>query len=167
MAMHGNGSEAYDLSLFEERPAKLVALEPNKKVLARQHRRTRLQTAISTTLILMVASVVIAVVGLAIFTRARITEVNDRIISQQEELKILESETIRLNNELAGRMSAEQVDDYAAQSGMQKMESYQIRYISVEDGDKIEVPDEGEKGFLEKIGDAVNGFFDWVAYLFR
>ncbi len=161
------GSEAYDLSLFEEKPARLVALKPSPKVQKQQKRRSRLHAFLNTVVVMAVSALVISFVGMMIYSRARITEINDSIIQKQEELKIIESETVRLTNELAARTSAEQVDGYAAENGMKKIESYQIRYISVGGGDKVEVPDSGDKSIFERIGDAVGDFFDWVTYLFK
>jgi cell division protein FtsL len=162
------GSEAYDLSLFEERPARsLRVVKPSRKALKEQRRRQRVQTVLNTAATLLVVTAICAVVGLMIFNRVRITEINDQIIQKQEELGILESETIRLSNELAAQTSAAEVDTYAAQNGMQKIEAYQLRYITVEAGDKPEVADNGEAGMFESIAAGVTDFFHWVAYLFE
>lgn len=162
------GSEAYDLSLFEERPARsLRVVKPSRKALKEQRRRQRVQTVLNTAATLLVVTAICAVVGLMIFNRVRITEINDQIIQKQEELGILESETIRLSNELAAQTSAAEVDTYAAQNGMQKIEAYQLRYITVEAGDKLEVADNGEAGMFESIAAGVTDFFHWVAYLFE
>ena len=47
-----NGSEAYDLSLFEPREPKLVALKPNKKAVKEARRRARIQSFLNTALTL-------------------------------------------------------------------------------------------------------------------
>ena len=102
-----------------------------------------------------------------IFNRVQITETNDQIIQMQEQLDILESENIRLENELAAQISAEQVDEYAAAHGMQKVDSYQVQYITVDAGDKLTVADDGEQGFFETIAAGISDFFHWVTYLFE
>lgn len=162
-----HGSEAYDLSLFEERPARLKAVKPTKKAVKEQRRRQRIQSVINTAVTMLVLTAVCAVVGLMIFDRVKITEINDQIIQKQEELDILESETIRLSNELASQTSAEQVDAYAAANGMQKIDSYQLQYITVDAGDKLTVADDGEQGFFETIAAGISDFFHWVTYLFE
>ena len=48
-----NGSEAYDLSLFEPREPKLVALKPNKKAVKEARRRARVQSFLNTALTLL------------------------------------------------------------------------------------------------------------------
>lgn len=162
------GSEAYDLSLFEERPARaLRVVKPSKKALKEQRRRQRWQTVINTVTTLLVATVVCAVIGLMIFNRVKITEINDQILQKQEELGILQSETIRLSNQLAAQTSAEQVDAYAAANGMQKIDVYQLRYITVEAGDKLEVADNDEMDFFESVAAGISDFCHWVTYLFE
>lgn len=162
------GSEAYDLSLFEERPAReLRVVKPSKQAVKEQRRRQRIQTVLNTAVTLLIAAMVCAVVGLMIFNRVKITEINDQIIQKQEELSILQSETIRLSNQLAAQTSAEQVDAYAAANGMQKIDAYQLRYITVDAGDRLEVADDGEKDFFESLAAGVTDFFHWVAYLFE
>lgn len=162
-----HGSEAYDLSLFEERPARLKVVKPSKKAVKEKRRRQRIQSVINTAVTMLVLTAVCAVVGLMIFDRVQITEINDQIIQKQEELDILESETIRLSNELASQTSAEQVDAYAAANGMQKIDSYQVQYITVDAGDKLTVADDGEQGFFETIAAGISDFFHWVTYLFE
>lgn len=162
------GTEAYDLSLFEERPARsLRVVKPSRKALQEKRRRQRIQTLLNTAITLLMVTAIGAVVGLMIFNRVQITEINDQIIQKQEELGILESESIRLSNQLAAQISAEQVDAYAAENGMQKIDAYQLRYITVEAGDKLEIADDGEKDFFESIAAGVTDFFHWVAYLFE
>ncbi len=163
-----HGSEAYDLSLFEEHPARsLKVVKPSKKEQKEQRRRQRRQSVLNVAVTMLVVTAVCAVVGLLIFNRVKITEINDQIIHQQEELEILESETIRLSNELAAQTSAEQVDAYAAANGMQKIDSYQLQYITVDAGDKLEMANSGEQGFFESIAAGITDFFHWVAYLFE
>ncbi|MBE6757040.1 MAG: hypothetical protein E7552_00625 [Ruminococcaceae bacterium] len=162
-----HGTEAYDLSLFEERPARLKVVKPSKKVQKAQRRAARVQSVVNVAVALLVTTAVCAVVALMIFDRVQITEINDEIIQKQETLDILESETIRLSNELAAQTSAEQVDSYAAANGMQKIDNYQLQYITVEAGDKLEVTNNGERGFFETVAAGIGDFFHWMKYLFE
>lgn len=162
-----HGTEAYDLSLFEERPARLEVVKPSKKQQKANRRAVRMQSILNVAVTLLVTTAVCAVVGVMIFDRVQITEINDEIIQKQETLDILESETIRLSNELAAQTSAEQVDAYASANGMQKIDNYQLQYITVEAGDKLEVANRGEEGFFETVAAGIGNFFHWVKYLFE
>jgi len=70
------------------------------------------------------------------------------------------SETSRLTNELSAKTSAESVDAFAKENGMEKIESHQIEYITVDGGDKIEVSDPAPDGIFETIGALIAGWFD-------
>ena len=159
MAMNPRGSEAYDLSLFEPKKAKIIPLQPNKKMQKAQKRQARLRKMVNAAVTLCVSAVVLSVVTLRIVTRVQLTELNTEIASRQAELEILISETKTLTNELAMKTSAQSVEDYIRENGMQKVESHQIQYLSVASGDEIEVADTKEVGWLEKLCAAVAGLF--------
>ena len=154
-----NGSEAYDLSLFEPQEPKLVALKPNKKAVKEARRRARVQSFLNTALTLLTAAAVVAVVGLLISSRVRLTELNSEKSRKEAELNQVISETKRLESELAARTSAKSVEEYAKANGMQKMEPGQIAYITVEDAGADAGEDGTEPGFWESVWDAIAGFF--------
>ena len=157
--MNPNGSEAYDLSLFEPREPKLVALKPNKKAVKEAKRRARIQSFLNTTLTLLTGAVVVAVVGLLISSRVRLTELNSEKSRKEAELNQLINETKRLESELAARTSAQSVEEYAKANGMQKMEPGQVAYITVEDAGGAAGGDEADPGFWESVWDTIAGFF--------
>lgn len=152
-------STAYDLSLFEASEPRLRAVKSPEKTAAmqaRKLRRDRRFRIITTGLIVVLMAVTLIMM---IVSRVQLTELNDQITAGQEELAILKSETSRLNNELSAKTSAESVDAYAKENGMEKVESYQIEYITVDGGDKIEVSDPAPDGIFETIGAAIAGWF--------
>lgn len=159
MASLPRGTEAYDLSLFESRKSNIVALKPNKKQQKEQRRRARFQAVLNAAVVMFLATAVVTVVGLMIAGRVRLTEMNTEINTLRNELNSLQSETITLKNELAAQTSAESVEAYVEANGMQKTENYQMRYISVESGDRIEKPQETEKTWYTALT-------DWVTELF-
>lgn len=162
------GSEAYDLSLFEERPAKVVQLKPNKKMQKAQQRKNAIQSFLNTMATLLVASSVIAIMGLMITSRVKLTEMDSMISQRQQQLVVLQSENTRLTDELASKTSTKNVDDYASNTlGMQKVEPSQIEYIQAASGDKTVLSDNQDKSVLETVGLAISKFFTQIAYLFH
>lgn len=167
MAVRPHGSEAYDLSLFEPKEDKIIELKPNKKLEKVQKRRVKLQSMLNS--------------RPDAFCRCHpgdgdrqhdyhpgaLTEQNKVISQKQQELEELKSEYKQLNAELAAKTSAQSVDAYAKENGMQKVESGQIQYITVDGGDKVELADDGAQSWWEKIGSAVTNFFAQLAYLFN
>lgn len=126
------GSQAYDLSLFESKKAKVTNIRPNKKQLKANRRRARLQALINAVTVLVTAAVVVGAMGLMIFSRVRLTEMNNTITGLEQELAILKSETKTLTHTLAAQTSAQSIEEYAISHGMQKLESSQIEYFTVE-----------------------------------
>jgi len=156
------GSEAYDLSLFEEKPAKLVALKPSKKAQQKARRRSRLQTFLNAVAVVAVASAVIYVVGMMVYSRVQINEICDQITRQQKVLTELQGETVWLSNQLQAGTSVKKIDEYAAEQNMYKLDPSQIVYISTYSGDKVEVI-EDSPSILDKIGEAIINFFQQFA----
>ena len=152
-------SNAYDLSMFEAAEPRLRAVKTPEKTDAmnnRKARRERRFRAVSTGIIVVLMAVTLVMM---IISRVQLTELNDQILEGQKELEILQSETSRLSNELSAKTSAQSVDEYAKENGMTKVESYQIEYITVDGGDKIEVTDPAPDGIFETIGAAIAGWF--------
>ena len=152
-----NGSRAYDLSLFEPKKAKVTSIRPNKKQEKANRRRARFQALLNTMAVLLTASVVVAALGMMIVSRVRLTEMNSTIAGLQKELAILESETKSLTHTLAAQTSTQSVEEYARSHGMQKIESYQIEYFTVEGETPSAEPEEPD--FWQSLWNRIAHFF--------
>ena len=156
--MASNEQAAYDLSLFETRKAKLVALKPNKKEIKSNSRRARLQAVFNVSAYVLIAVVVLAVIGAIITTNVRLTELNARIAESETYLAELKSEEVRLQSELAGKTSIVNVNEYAQESGMTLADGNQVCYITVSGSDTVTVSQENTNIF-STIWTAIRGFF--------
>lgn len=164
MAANHSGTEAYEMSLFEPKKAKIVELKQNKKQLQAQKRRARIQKILNAVVAAVISAMVIGVVGITLTSRAQLNEMNSLINEKQQELDSLQEEYKSLKADLDAKISPNAVMDYAENElGMQKIEPHQIQYITVEDGDKVEVNDTEDENVLQQIGAAISDFF---AYLF-
>lgn len=151
-------NEAYDLELFSPREPKLRALADNKKAARDKQRRNRRQSLMTTVFYLVLGVVLMAVIGYFITGRVRLTEMNKTLADSQAQLRVLQSERVRLEAELAAKTSAEQVDQYALENGMAPAESSQIYYISAADGDQVTVSKEALP-WLQRICQAITALF--------
>lgn len=140
------GSEAYDLSLFESKSAKIKAL-PSKKATKVDKRRARAQKLLNGLVTTLVAGGVLLVIAFMISSQVRLTEMNSNISKAQTELNEAISETKRLESELAAQTSAQSVEAYAESVGLRQVESGQIDYITVT---PAQTEGEAEDGLLEK-----------------
>lgn len=161
------GTEAYDLSLFEPRPAKIVDIKTNKKLQKAQKQKNAVQAFLDAAVKLCVATLIVASVGLMIGCRVKLTEMDTEISTRKQQLVVLQSEKARLTDELAGKTSTESVQQYAENVlGMQKIESNQIKYIPADSGDKVVAADTKDSSILDEISSSVDKFFNQLAYLF-
>lgn len=144
--MAAYGSEAYDLSLFESKSAKIKAL-PGKKTTKVERRRSRAQKMLNGLVTTLVAGGVLLVIAFMISSQVRLTEMNNNIGKAQTELNEAISETKRLESELAAQTSAQSVEAYAESVGLRQVESGQIDYITVT---PAQTAKDAEDGILEK-----------------
>ena len=154
--MARNTSEAYDLSLFETRTPQLRAVKTEEHEKSEQKKRhnVRSRRVVGRAFL---ALVFVALLAMMIISRVQLTEMNDQILDRQEQLAVLKSETSRLSNERSSKTSAQSIEEYAAENGMEKVGSYQIQYITVDGGDQIEVADPASGGLIDVIASWFGG----------
>ena len=150
-------NEAYDLTLFERREPRLVALKGNKKAAADKKKRVRRQAVMNVVVYLTLAVAIMGMIGYFITCNVRLTEMNKAISDRQTQLSTLQSEKVRLEAELAGKTSAGQIDRYALENGMLPVESSQIYYIA-ENGDDLVVMPQESQSWLHRIWLTLTGF---------
>ncbi len=153
-----NGEYAYDLSLFESKKAKLVALKPNKKEQKRNGRHEKLQSILNASAVVLIAVVALAVIGLRITFGVQLTELNSRISEAETRLSELQSEQVRLESELASKTSIANVNEYALENGMTLADSNQINYITVSGTDTVTVAADNT-GFFAAIWNSILQIF--------
>ena len=143
-----NQSAAYDLSLFERKKATITPLH-GKKVTKADKRRQKIQRLLNGAAVALVGALVLTIITLMIVSQIKLTEMNSLISKQQVLLTEQLSETKRLESERAAQTSAQSVEEYAEEHGMQTIESGQIDYITVDvPQEKVE---KQEKGFWDSV----------------
>ena len=149
---------AYDLELFSSRRPHLVEMKNNKKAEADTRRRTRRQSVLNLVVYLAVAAIAIALVGYFITCNVRLTEMNKELMDKQAHLSALQSETVRLQSEVAAKTSTDKVDAYVQETGMSPINSNQIYYIEAKAQDQVSLPDDNGN-CLEKAWNTVVDIF--------
>ena len=149
---------AYDLELFSSRRPHLVEMKNNKKAEADTRRRTRRQSVLNLVVYLAVAAIAIVLVGYFITCNVRLTEMNKELMDKQAHLSALQSETVRLQSEVAAKTSTDKVDAYVQETGMSPINSNQIYYIEAKAQDQVSLP-EDSGNWLEKAWNTVVDIF--------
>lgn len=149
---------AYDLSLFENKKAKLVALKPNKKELKSNSRRARLQAALNVSAYVLIALIALGIIGMLITSNVQLTELNSQIAESETRLAELKSEQVRLESALASQTSITNVNDFALENGMMMADSNQICYITVSGTDTVTVAS-GDTSFFASLWNSICQIF--------
>ena len=111
-------SRAYDLDLFQPRKPHLVELKNTKKATEDNRRRSRRQSVLNLIVYLAIAALAVVLVGYFITCNVQLTEMNKALSDKQSQLSALQSEAVRLKSEMAGKTSAEKVNAYVQENGL-------------------------------------------------
>ena len=130
---------------------KIQPEEPLKKVDGKksiqQKKRESKKARSKMAFIMIFAAVMLLAVSIHISIGAKSHELSRQIADVKAQIEVQKSENIRLSSELNSITSIGKIDDYATKIlGMNKIESYQIEYIELTDGDEVLYSSNG--GFL-------------------
>lgn len=148
MAAYASNAYDFDIEYFETAssaaPAKKQEKKkaaPLKKVAPRSREelnREEVRGLKKSVLVLSFVVVVFAMVALQISASAHRYELVRAIQYAESEIKIAQSENVRLNAELNGITGIAKIDSYATDVlGMTKVENYQIECIDLSEGDAV------------------------------
>lgn len=88
--------------------------------------------------ILAIACVVMLFMAMVIYSRVQLDEINREINQVESAMKIAQSDTVRLTNELNSIISINKVEDYALNNlGMVKVQDYQVVYVDLSGEDSV------------------------------
>ena len=150
-------SRAYDLDLFQPRKPHLVELKNTKKATEDNRRRSRRQSVLNLIVYLAIAALAVVLVGYFITCNVQLTEMNKALSDKQSQLSALQSEAVRLKSEMAGKTSAEKVNAYVQENGLNPINSNQIYYIEAKEQDQVSLANENDSWF-RKAWDALLDF---------
>lgn len=152
------GNAAYDLSKYENAAPKLTDGEKSKIVI----RKAKQKPAASAPKILITAVMAVLVLSLVVYPKVQQATVMSDINKLNDQVMILESENVRMQTAIESKSALKAVEDYAVDVlGMQKLDKSQIEYLSIENGNVIDIPEENENIFVKlKLS-----FEDFLEYL--
>lgn len=149
---------AYDLSSYEEYAERSMARENIK---ARRAVKTGQSVVAAPALVLLIIAAG-AMLSLCISSKADIAAVHSAIVSEEALVKTLEQENSSMVTRIEQKSSQKAVEDYAENIlGMQKLDSAQIEYVTLESGNKVEIS-EGNSNIFTKIKNSFNSFVEYL-----
>lgn len=152
------GNAAYDLSKYENAAPKLTDGEKSKIVV----RKAKSKPTASAPKILITAIMAVLVLSLVVYPKVQQATVMSDINKLNDQVMILESENVRMQTAIESKSALKAVEDYAVDVlGMQKLDKSQIEYLSIENGNVIDIPEENENFFVK----IKHSFEDFLEYL--
>lgn len=131
-------SLAYDFDMFmpkQNKQSNVVELPKKAKGHAKPTART---AAVFSPIRAMVIIAMVAAIAFTIYLRGEINAVSSQITKMEKQIEQAQSEHVTLEMELENRVSYKNLEQSAAELGMQKASKSQINYIVVNDTDSIE-----------------------------
>ena len=154
-----SSNNAYDISVFEDenlenqdlhKKNKVVKIPKKKIEQAKRRKRNPLKLTVS----FLFSAVVVAVVGMIIYSQVQLTELNQKISEAQETLENSQSEYTQMQMNVDAKYTTSIIEEYAQDKlGMTKANSSQKEFVDLSSGDKAKVVEKEDKSIFDTIVD--------------
>ena len=108
--------------------------------------------------IIVMAFAALVVLFCVVYGKVQVSDIYNKINSQKTELNVAESENARLKAELESYTSLRNIEEYAEEIGLKKLDKAQIWYVDIQQEDIVKIPEKDENFFV-KIKRSVRKFF--------
>lgn len=160
-----SSNNAYDISVFEDenlenqdlhKKNKVVKIPKKKIEQAKRRKRNPLKLTVS----FLFSAVVVAVVGMIIYSQVQLTELNQKISEAQETLANSQSEYTQMQMNVDAKYTTSIIEEYAQDKlGMTKANSSQKEFVDLSSGDKAKVVEKEDKSIFDTIVDWISSIW--------
>ena len=160
-----SSNNAYDISVFEDenlenqdlhKKNKVVKIPKKKIEQAKRRKRNPLKLTVS----FLFSAVVVAVVGMIIYSQVQLTELNQKISEAQETLENSQSEYTQMQMNVDAKYTTSIIEEYAQDKlGMPKANSSQKEFVDLSSGDKAKVIEKEDKSIFDTIVDWISSIW--------
>lgn len=160
-----SSNNAYDISVFEDenlenqdlhKKNKVVKIPKKKIEQAKRRKRNPLKLTVS----FLFSAVVVAVVGMIIYSQVQLTELNQKISEAQETLENSQSEYTQMQMNVDAKYTTSIIEEYAHDKlGMTKANSSQKEFVDLSSGDKAKVVEKEDKSIFDTIVDWISSIW--------
>jgi cell division protein FtsL len=160
-----SSNNAYDISVFEDenlenqdlhKKNKVVKIPKKKIEQAKRRKRNPLKLTVS----FLFSAVVVAVVGMIIYSQVQLTELNQKISEAQETLENSQSEYTQMQMNVDAKYTTSIIEKYAQDKlGMTKANSSQKEFVDLSSGDKAKVIEKEDKSIFDTIVDWISSIW--------
>ena len=160
-----SSNNAYDISVFEDenlenqdlhKKNKVVKIPKKKIEQAKRRKRNPLKLTVS----FLFSAVVVAVVGMIIYSQVQLTELNQKISEPQETLENSQSEYTQMQMNVDAKYTTSIIEEYAQDKlGMTKANSSQKEFVDLSSGDKAKIVEKEDKSIFDTIVDWISSIW--------
>ena len=160
-----SSNNAYDISVFEDdnlenqdlhKKNKVVKIPKKKIEQAKRRKRNPLKLTVG----FLFSAVVVAVVGMIIYSQVQLTELNQKISEAQETLENRQSEYTQMQMNVDAKYTTSIIEEYAQDKlGMTKANSSQKEFVDLSSGDKAKVIEKEDKSIFDTIVDWISSIW--------
>lgn len=160
-----SSNNAYDISVFEDENLENQDLHKKNKVIkipkkkieqAKRRKRNPLKLTVS----FLFSAVVVAVVGMIIYSQVQLTELNQKISEAQETLENSQSEYTQMQMNVDAKYTTSIIEEYAQDKlGMTKANSSQKEFVDLSSGDKAKIIEKEDKSIFDTIVDWISSIW--------
>jgi cell division protein FtsL len=129
-------------------------IKNQEQIIIQQKKLERRNTA----KIIVMAFAALVLLFCVVYGKVQVSDIYSRINSQKNELTVAESENARLKAELESYTSLRNIEEYAKDIGLKKLDKAQIWYVDIQQEDVVKIPEKDENFFV-KIKRSVKKFF--------
>lgn len=160
-----SSNNAYDISVFEDenlenqdlhKKNKVVKIPKKKIEQAKRRKRNPLKLTVG----FLFSAVVVAVVGMIIYSQVQLTELNQKISEAQETLENSQSEYTQMQMNVDAKYTTSIIEEYAQDKlGMTKANNSQKEFVDLSSGDKAKVVEKEGKSIFDTIVDWISSIW--------
>lgn len=160
-----SSNNAYDISVFEDenfenqdlhKKNKVIKIPKKKIEQAKRRKRNPLKLTVS----FLFSAVVVAVVGMIIYSQVQLTELNQKISEAQETLENSQSEYTQMQMNVDAKYTTSIIEEYAQDKlGMTKANNSQKEFVDLSSGDKAKVVEKEDKSIFDTIVDWISSIW--------
>lgn len=114
---------------------------------------------ISTLKIFFIAIAALVLLFCVVYGKVQISDMYNKINDQKNSLSVSESENARLKAEIEAFTSLKNIEEYAENIGLKKLDKAQIWYVNIQNDDVVKIP-EREENFFVKIQNAITSVLE-------
>ena len=130
---------------------------PKKKI---EQAKRRKRNPLKLTVGFLFSAVVVAVVGMIIYSQFQLTELNQKISEAQETLENSQSEYTQMQMNVDAKYTTSIIEEYAQDKlGMTKANSSQKEFVDLSSGDKAKVIEKEDKSIFDTIVDWISSIW--------